>query len=72
LNVEVEIIDWLSFWWQPLLKDGWHAAIVTVPQIWIDRYCADKNSEITRFREKRKTKLKMQKGRYFSVTPFSI
>lgn len=30
LNVEVEIIDWLNFWWQPLLKGGWHAPIVMV------------------------------------------
>ena len=30
LNVEVKIIDWLNFWWQPLMKGGWHAPIVMV------------------------------------------
>ena len=28
--VELEIKDWLSFWWQPLIKGGWHAPIVMV------------------------------------------
>lgn len=30
LHVEVKIIDWLNFWWQPLMKGGWHAPIVMV------------------------------------------
>lgn len=29
-EVEVEILDWLSHWWKPLLKGGWHAPIVMV------------------------------------------
>ncbi len=28
--VEVDIRDWLSEWWKPLLKGGWHAPIVIV------------------------------------------
>ena len=28
--VDLEIKDWLSFWWQPLVKGGWHAPIVMV------------------------------------------
>lgn len=30
VDVEVEIRDWLSEWWKPLLKGGWHAPIVLV------------------------------------------
>ncbi|PCH64188.1 MAG: glutaredoxin [Gammaproteobacteria bacterium] len=30
IDVEVEIRDWLSEWWKPLLKGGWHAPIVLV------------------------------------------
>lgn len=30
LGVEVETHDWLSEWWRPLLKGGWHAPIVLV------------------------------------------
>ena len=29
-EVEVEVFDWLSNWWKPLLKGGWHAPIVMV------------------------------------------
>jgi glutaredoxin len=29
-DVEVETLDWLSHWWEPLLKGGWHAPIVMV------------------------------------------
>ena len=29
-EVEVETLDWLSNWWKPLLKGGWHAPIVMV------------------------------------------
>lgn len=29
-DVEVETFDWLSNWWKPLLRDGWHAPIVMV------------------------------------------
>lgn len=52
IPVELEIFDWLSRWWKPLLRGGWHAPIVlvdnrvkplvgpktpiTVPQIWLD------------------------------------
>ena len=28
--VAFEIHDWLSVWWQPLLRGGWHAPIVSV------------------------------------------
>ena len=28
--VELDIRDWLSEWWKPLLKGGWHAPIVMV------------------------------------------
>ena len=28
--VEVEVRDWLSHWWEPLVKGGWHAPIVMV------------------------------------------
>ena len=30
LNVDLEMRDWLSVWWQPLFKGGWHAPIVMV------------------------------------------
>lgn len=30
VNIELEIKDWLSYWWRPLLKGGWHAPIVLV------------------------------------------
>ena len=30
IPVELEVRDWLSHWWQPLLKGGWHAPIVMV------------------------------------------
>ena len=30
LEVEVETHDWLSEWWRPLLRGGWHAPIVLV------------------------------------------
>ena len=30
VNVELEIHDWLSNWWKPLPKGGWHAPIVMV------------------------------------------
>jgi glutaredoxin len=30
IPVALEIRDWLSLWWQPLLKGGWHAPIVMV------------------------------------------
>lgn len=30
IPVELEIRDWLSEWWKPLLKGGWHAPIVMV------------------------------------------
>ncbi len=30
IDVEVEIRDWLSEWWKPLLRGGWHAPIVLV------------------------------------------
>lgn len=30
INVEVEVRDWLSEWWKPLMKGGWHAPIVLV------------------------------------------
>ena len=30
IPVELEVKDWLSVWWEPLLKGGWHAPIVMV------------------------------------------
>ena len=30
INVEIREFDWLSHWWQPLIKGGWHAPIVLV------------------------------------------
>lgn len=30
IPVEVTTLDWLSHWWAPLLKGGWHAPIVMV------------------------------------------
>ncbi len=30
IEVTLEIRDWLSEWWKPLLKGGWHAPIVMV------------------------------------------
>jgi len=30
IEVQLEIHDWLSEWWKPLLKGGWHAPIVMV------------------------------------------
>ena len=30
LNVELELRDWLTEWWKPLPKGGWHAPIVLV------------------------------------------
>lgn len=30
IPVEFEVKDWLSVWWEPLLKGGWHAPIVMV------------------------------------------
>ncbi len=30
IPVELEIRDWLTEWWKPLLKGGWHAPIVMV------------------------------------------
>lgn len=30
VNVEFELRDWLSEWWKPLPKGGWHAPIVLV------------------------------------------
>jgi glutaredoxin len=30
IPVELQLRDWLSHWWQPLLKGGWHAPIVMV------------------------------------------
>lgn len=30
IPIRLEIKDWLSFWWQPLIKGGWHAPIVIV------------------------------------------
>ncbi len=32
-HVEVETYDWLSHWWEPLLKGGWHAPIVMVNDV---------------------------------------
>ena len=30
ISVELVTKDWLSFWWEPLIKGGWHAPIVLV------------------------------------------
>jgi len=30
IEVELETLDWLSHWWQPLVAGGWHAPIVMV------------------------------------------
>ena len=30
IPVEVRTLDWLSNWWKPILKGGWHAPIVLV------------------------------------------
>ncbi len=30
LEVELELKDWLSHWWKPILKGGWHAPIILV------------------------------------------
>ena len=30
IPVELEIREWLTEWWKPLLKGGWHAPIVMV------------------------------------------
>ena len=30
ISVEVEMRDWLTQWWKPILKGGWHAPIVLV------------------------------------------
>ncbi len=30
IPVKLEIKDWLSFWWEPLRRGGWHAPIVLV------------------------------------------
>ena len=30
ITVELQTLDWLSHWWKPLLKGGWHAPIVMV------------------------------------------
>ena len=30
IPVQLEVLDWLSHWWQPLFKGGWHAPIVMV------------------------------------------
>ena len=30
IPVELETLDWLSSWWKPLFKGGWHAPIVFV------------------------------------------
>jgi glutaredoxin len=30
IPVELETRDWLTFWWEPLQKGGWHAPIVMV------------------------------------------
>jgi glutaredoxin len=30
LSVELELREWLSEWWKPLLRGGWHAPIVMV------------------------------------------
>lgn len=30
INLEIREFDWLSNWWKPLVKGGWHAPIVLV------------------------------------------
>ncbi len=30
IPVTLEVSDWLTYWWQPLFKGGWHAPIVLV------------------------------------------
>jgi glutaredoxin len=30
VDIEVEVKDWLSHWWEPILKGGYHAPIVMV------------------------------------------
>jgi glutaredoxin len=30
IKVDLKTLDWLSYWWEPLLKGGWHAPIVMV------------------------------------------
>ena len=35
--VEVETLDWLSHWWKPLLRGGWHAPIVMVDGVIISQ-----------------------------------
>lgn len=30
IGIELDIRDWLSEWWRPLIKGGWHAPIVMV------------------------------------------
>ena len=30
IDVELELRDWLSEWWKPLVKGGWHAPIVLI------------------------------------------
>ncbi|MCU7858118.1 MAG: glutaredoxin [Candidatus Thiodiazotropha sp. (ex Lucinoma borealis)] len=30
IPVKLEILDWLSWWWRPLKRGGWHAPIVMV------------------------------------------
>lgn len=30
VNTKLKVLDWLSTWWKPLLKGGWHAPIVMV------------------------------------------
>lgn len=30
VQVELEVLDWLSNWWKPIIKGGWHAPIVMV------------------------------------------
>jgi len=30
IPVDLQVYDWLDYWWRPLLKGGWHAPIVLV------------------------------------------
>ena len=30
IDIELDIRDWLTEWWKPLIKGGWHAPIVMV------------------------------------------
>lgn len=30
IAVDIEVLDWLSYWWKPLRRGGWHAPIVMV------------------------------------------